>query len=271
MKTTKYDSWYKEFISTPQGEDAIVELENLAFEKMNLDHQKHEDLSDLVMAACFNAKRFQDSEKGSSEERRDKDKEAVQEIRGKGSNQIKAIDELLAFIKRYPRAANAAMASAIGSLRKDGVYLSTQLQTGKTSSRQQLPTFPAHLVMSRILFAYREGLQSYDPPKNLQHWYHQGCILTKEPIKQQPKNLAIDGLIFEITYHIRRYLYEKPLVLDYGIPLPGAKGQPKGINKAIAKFINATLTTPALYSKKDVKGRLDSLRKQETVLVPWDI
>jgi hypothetical protein len=84
MKTTKFDSWYKEFISSPQGEGAVMALEDLMG-----DHPEYEDLSAWVLVACFNAKRFQDSEKGSSEERRDKDKEAVQEIRGKGSNHIR--------------------------------------------------------------------------------------------------------------------------------------------------------------------------------------
>ncbi|MDA9762209.1 hypothetical protein N9C84_03970 [Desulfobacterales bacterium] len=266
IKKTENQIRYEKFISLPQGEGAVQMLENLMG-----DHPEYEELVDWLLIACFNAKRFQDSDKGSSDKRRHKDKDAVQEIRGKGSNQIKAIDKLRGFIEHYPQAADAAMVSAIGSLRIDGVYLSTQLQTEKTSSRRQLPTFPAHLVMSRILFAYREGLKSYEPPKNLHHWYHRGCILTKEPIEQKVKNPAIDCLIFEMTYHIRRYLYDKPRAIDYGMPLPEGKGQPKGINKVIAEFVNAVLTPRDPYGKKEVKTRVDSLRNQKAVLVPWDI
>ena len=42
------------------------------------------------------------TEKGSSEKKRDKVREAVQEIRGKGSNQIKPIHILDDFDKHYP-------------------------------------------------------------------------------------------------------------------------------------------------------------------------
>ena len=40
MKTTKFDSWYKEFISSPQGEGAVMALEDLMG-----DHPEYEDLS----------------------------------------------------------------------------------------------------------------------------------------------------------------------------------------------------------------------------------
>ena len=58
MKPTKIDLWYQEFISSPEGEGAFMALEDLMG-----DHPEYEDLSDLVLIACFNAKRFQDYEK----------------------------------------------------------------------------------------------------------------------------------------------------------------------------------------------------------------
>ena len=85
------------------------------------------------------------------------------------------------------------------------------------------------------------------------------------------KNPATDGLIFEITYHIRRYLYEKPLALVFYMPLPKAKNQLHGLNEVIAKFVNAALQTTAQYSRQDVKVRHDSLERQRTVLVSWDL
>ena len=88
---------------------------------------------------------------------------------------------------------------------------------------------------------------------------------------QKLKNPATDGLIFEITYHIRRYLYEKPLALVFGMPLPKAKNQLHGLNEVIAKFVNAALQTTAQYSRQDVKVRHDSLERQRTVLVSWDL
>ncbi len=255
MKKNKFDSWYKEFISSPQGEGAVMALEDLMG-----DHPEYEDLSAWVLVACFNAKRFQDSEKGSSEERRDKDKEAVQEIRGKGSNQIKAINILHDFIKHYPQAANAAVAATIRTSLKNDIILSKKKGAA-----------PAHIVIDKILAAYKAGLLSYESQKNLHYWYQQGCILREAPISQKLNNPAIDGLIFEIAYHVRRYLYEKPLVLDYGMPLSKAENQLHGQNEVIAKFVNATLQTTAPYSKQDVKVRLDSLERQRTVLVSWDL
>lgn len=255
MKPTKFDLWYQEFISSPQGEGAFMALEDLMG-----DHPEYEDLSDWVLVACFNAKRFQDYEKGSSEKKRDKVREAVQEIREKGSNQIKAINILRDFIKHYPQAANAAMAATIRTSLKNDIILSKK----KGSA-------PANDVIDKIFAAYKAGRLSHEPQKNLHYWYQQGCILREAPISQKLKNPATDGLIFEITYHIRRYLYEKPLALVYGMPHPKAKNQLHGQNEVIAKFVNATLQTTAQYSRQDVKVRHDSLERQRTVLVSWDL
>jgi hypothetical protein len=253
VKPIKFDIWCQAFISSVKGEGAFMALEDLMG-----DHPEYEDLSDWVLVACFNAKKFQDYEKSSSEKKRDKVRADVQEIRGKGSNQVKAINISRDFIKYYPQAANAAMAATIRTSLKNDIIL-----------RKKKGSDPANDVIDKILAAYKAGSLSHEPQKNLHYWYQQGCILREAPIAQKLKNPATDGLIFEIAYHIKRYLYEKPLALVYGMPFPKAKIQLHGQNEVIAKFVNATLQTTAHYSRQDVKVRHDSLERQRTVLVSW--
>ena len=71
-----------------------------------------------------------------------------------------------------------------------------------------------------------------------------------------------EGAFIALADHIRRYLYDKQLALDYGIPLPKAKNQLHGQNEVIAKFVNVKLQTNAKYSRQ--------LERQRTVLVSWN-
>jgi hypothetical protein len=50
MKPTKFELWYQALISPPQGEGAFMALADLMG-----DHPAYEDLSDWILAACFNA------------------------------------------------------------------------------------------------------------------------------------------------------------------------------------------------------------------------
>lgn len=254
----KFYRWQKEFKNSQKGALAFHFLfDNIEEEyggNPSNEIEAQQNVGDRILKACYNAAIFKDT----SHEKRMHDKSTIDEIEGEGRNQVKAIKELRNFIKRYPDASNWAIIDAIGDLYKDGLII-------KDLSEHKGPGEP---FLDKLLAAYEVGLKKYTMPKFLAYWSQSGCLSFPKPIDKKRSDPALDGLIFELAFHLKRYKSSNPtMVLAPGVPFPKTRRRLTAQNEIIAKFVNAALNKK--LNSKHVKNRIDKLRKQGARFTGW--
>jgi hypothetical protein len=252
MDKVDFEEWSQNFKKSPTGGEALLFLDD------NIE-DPHGYLRGWILKSCYNAVSFKDTSREKRGREKERERDIIEEINGKGRSQVKAIQMLRKFIKKYPDAANYAMNIAL-----DSVYLSYGVII-----KEGIEKNPIHITFDNILAAYEFGLKRYVPPKNnIIYWSHVGCLDFPEPAVREPKSVVLDGLIFELAFLIRKYLEGSGMVIDPGMSLPhGSRFDAQ--NQIIAKFVNATLDTDIIDETK-VKERLNWLIKKGATLVGWD-
>ncbi|UCE55878.1 MAG: hypothetical protein JSV31_10635, partial [Desulfobacterales bacterium] len=264
MEKTDFEKWKEEFERSKNGEAAIQfmidNLEGKYGEDPSKELSAQENLKNWILKACYNAKNYKDT----CHNKREHDKYSIEEIKGEGRNQIKAIKELRKFIKNYPNAANYAMGIALENLYLESIVIVIErekLTERLIESKERVlikrldeSKRRVEQLLDKILAAYESGLEKYIPFKNVIYWFQDGCLLFPKPIDKKRVDPVIDSLIFEIAFYLKRYISNRPtMVIEPGMPFPKTKHHLKAQNEIIAKFVTAIFLKP--IGDKHVKQR----------------
>ena len=280
--------WRKKFEKKPDWEKALFVLDAIvdnAPVPYDFESPIYKNLLKYILTACFNAKNFLEFEVASPKILREF-KGAKKDLSDKRHSPIKAVKELRSFIDNYPRVANEVMVHAVFKLHEDNISINTNV--GETEAADRL--------LRKILDAHEYGFKQIKKPDYLSYYAQAGCFQFQKPAKQRNFNLAIDGLIFELAYIIRKFVSNPELFerLDppEGLPvniLGRKKGKfifghsnfslsqttdmamPNTPVKKMNEFI--ALTVNALFDKSldadKIKTRM-GLLKEGAKLIMWD-
>lgn len=217
-----YKSWGNEFKASNHGRAAIQYFdEELDCKGKNLD-----ELRTMVLESCYYAKKCISDQKN-----RESDSELFQTIRDEGRSPIKASNELINFIKRnQPKIRNNIILNAMGKMLRSGV-------TFKQSDYIKKTTNPFVVALESL----RDALMEHEKPIEFQHWVQNGRLIYPKKLQKTPKNLKQDHLIFELAFHIRRYVSKKRQPV-WNKPLPIPKNvRFTQLNIIIENFVTASL------------------------------
>jgi hypothetical protein len=287
-KQKEFFVWRKKFEKNPDWEKALFVVDTIvdnAPVSYDFESPIYKNLLLYILTACFNAKNVLEFEVLNQKTRKEF-KNAIKELRDKKGSPVQAVKELRSFINNYPRVANEVMVQAVFKLHEDSITINTNV--GETDA--------ADRVLRKILDAYEYGFRQIKKPAFLSYYAQAGCFQFKKPVKQRHFNLAVDGLIFELAYIVKKFVSNPELFetieAPEGLPVKilGRKkgklifGQSKfSLSKSSDMAIPNTrvkkmnefiaLTVKALFGKsldaEKIKQRINLL-KQDAKLILWD-
>ncbi len=210
-----YEEWW-ETVVTPWIRDFVEsELGSIAIQRLS-DEIPDNELKNQVLDSCYYAQHL-NTEINSNK------KEFFLDINDKGRNPIKATKELIRFFKKY------------GSDGNNYVAVSTYFKMYERGVNIGDFTKGPLLIMLESL---KDALLEYKEPNpySIQH----GRLIYPKPPKKKIKNLQTDHLIFDLAFHIRRFVSSVTQPI-WSVPLPIPKVRYNKLNEIIVMFVAAVL------------------------------
>ena len=218
-----------------------------------------ERLTYWILRACYDAGHF----KNIAQLKRDRQREIKETAIFNRDGEIKATLELRKLIKAHPR-----VTEWIASYWRSGVFGQRSKMRECLQGRSDLD------ILKHNLDEIDSALKLYSEKAHLFAPRTYGCLILQRPQKRERKfkeeisNPARDGLIFELTLLLRRYVSKKPILGSMELPRGGSGRQFQGHNEIITKLINLTLGTHLTFKK--VAQRLDWLVRNGAKDVGWE-
>lgn len=228
-----------------------------ALKKTNhLDKSQAGQLLLDVLLACYQAATYTDLDKTF--------RENCSEVLLELPSQIKAIDKITKFMRRYPTAGSMALAQTVLEWKNKKLGYGLQFFTDEKFS----PPFAT--IFEDFLNCYADELKQGIigiKSGNFLPRFKAGPLLYPKPLDQQraQPNPQVSGLLFHLTFLYRFYTSPNPQGRrQLGAPMPKT-GKP--CLPLVTLLTNATLGKD--LSEQDVRSQINSLTKKGVTLLNW--